>query len=342
MANKNKRLANNVGGNFFVDSTCINCDTCRQLATATFAENDDFSSVYRQPVGEAEVHAAYQALIACPVGSIGTLQGDKAQVQKAISSFPLQLAREGARLLERRSWDPLQTKATGTPTSPLRSAPGPEGEGPVSAGPGGEGAIRGCDRHIYYNGFNSEKSFGANSYFLQHPDGNWLIDSPRYVRHLVTAFERMGGIKYIFLTHEDDVADAGRYAAQFGATRIIHSADADAEPGAEWIIEGLDPVEVGQEFRIIPVPGHTQGSIALLYADRYLFTGDHMGWDRDVNGLRLATVYVWNEEILRRSTARLLDYRFEWVLPGHADRICLPAVRMKEELQRLLDRRLSG
>ena len=289
MANKSKRLANNVGDNFFVDSTCINCDTCRQLAPATFAENDDFSSVYRQPVGDAEVHAAYQALVACPVGSIGTLQGDKAQMQQAVASFPLEL-----------------------------------------------------DTHIYYNGFNSEKSFGANSYFLRHPDGNWLIDSPRYVRHLVTAFERMGGIKYIFLTHEDDVADAGRYAAQFGATRIIHSADADAEPGAEWIIEGMDPVVVGPEFRIIPVPGHTQGSIALLYADRYLFTGDHMGWDRDVNGLRLATVYVWNEEILRRSTARLLDHRFEWVLPGHADRIHLPAARMKQELQRLLDRRLSS
>ena len=289
MANKSKRLANNVGDNFFVDSTCINCDTCRQLAPATFAENDDFSSVYRQPVGDAEVHAAYQALVACPVGSIGTLQGDKAQMQQAVASFPLKL-----------------------------------------------------DNHIYYNGFNSEKSFGANSYFIQHSGGNWLIDSPRYVRHLVTAFEQMGGIKYIFLTHEDDVADAGRYAAQFGATRIIHSADADAEPGAEWIIEGLDPVEVGPEFRIIPVPGHTQGSIALLYADRYLFTGDHMGWDRDVNGLRLATVYVWNEEILRRSTARLLDHRFEWVLPGHADRIHLPAARMKQELQRLLDRRLSS
>ena len=289
MANKINRLTKNVGDNFFVDSTCINCDTCRQLASATFAENDDFSSVYRQPVGDAEVHAAYQALVACPVGSIGTLQGDKAQMQQAVASFPLKL-----------------------------------------------------DNHIYYNGFNSEKSFGANSYFIQHSGGNWLIDSPRYVRHLVTAFERMGGIKYIFLTHEDDVADAGRYAAQFGATRIIHSADADAEPGAEWIIEGMDPVEVGREFRIIPVPGHTQGSMALLYADRYLFTGDHMGWDRDVNGLRLATVYVWNEEILRRSTARLLDHRFEWVLPGHADRIHLPAAQMKQELQRLLDRRLSS
>ena len=287
MADLKKKLSTNVAGDFFVDSTCINCDTCRQLALATFQEKGDYSSVYSQPETEPERQDAWRALLACPVGSIGTVEKDKAHLRRAMESFPLHL----------------------------------EGD-------------------VYYNGFNSEKSFGANSYFLRHPDGNWLIDSPRYVRHLVTAFERMGGIKYIFLTHEDDVADAGRYAAQFGATRIIHSADADAEPGAEWIIEGMDPVEVGREFRIIPVPGHTQGSMALLYADRYLFTGDHMGWDRDVNGLRLATVYVWNEEILRRSTARLLDHRFEWVLPGHADRIHLPAARMKQELQRLLDRRL--
>src|SRR5437879_13777389 len=93
MANKSKRLANNVGDNFFVDSTCINCDTCRQLASATFAENDDFSSVYRQPVGDAEVHAAYQALVACPVCSIRRVQGDKAQMQQAGSSLPLKLAR---------------------------------------------------------------------------------------------------------------------------------------------------------------------------------------------------------------------------------------------------------
>jgi len=288
MADKNKRLASNIGNNFFVDSTCINCDTCRQLAPATFVESDDFSSVYHQPVDDEELHAAYQALVACPVGSIGAVQGDKSHMKQAIASFPWKL-----------------------------------------------------DDNLYYNGFNSEKSFGANSYFLQHPDGNWLIDSPRYVRRLVTAFERMGGIKYIFLTHEDDVADAGRYARQFGAARIIHRADVAAEPGAEWIIEGVDLVEAGSEFQIIPVPGHTQGSMALLHANRYLFTGDHMGWDRDIHGLRMATVYVWNEEILRRSTTRLLDHRFEWVLPGHGDRMHLPAARMKEELQRLLERRLD-
>ena len=56
--------------------------------------------------------------------------------------------REGARPLERSSCDPLQLKATGAPTSPLRSAPGPGEEGPVPAGPGWEGAMGGCERSI--------------------------------------------------------------------------------------------------------------------------------------------------------------------------------------------------
>ena len=32
MANPKLRLEENVAGEFFVDSTCIDCDTCRQLA----------------------------------------------------------------------------------------------------------------------------------------------------------------------------------------------------------------------------------------------------------------------------------------------------------------------
>ncbi len=49
MADKSKRLARNVAGEFYVDSTCINCDTCRQLAPDVFDESGDFSFVYAQP-----------------------------------------------------------------------------------------------------------------------------------------------------------------------------------------------------------------------------------------------------------------------------------------------------
>ena len=38
MANPRKCVPENVAGDFFVDTTCINCDACRQIAPAVFAE----------------------------------------------------------------------------------------------------------------------------------------------------------------------------------------------------------------------------------------------------------------------------------------------------------------
>ena len=38
MANLSTSVPENVPGDFFVDTTCIDCDTCRQLAPASFAE----------------------------------------------------------------------------------------------------------------------------------------------------------------------------------------------------------------------------------------------------------------------------------------------------------------
>lgn len=289
MADRKKRLPTNTSGNFFVDSTCINCDTCRQLAPASFREVGDYSAVVNQPQGDEELHQAYQALLACPVGSIGAERSDKAHFQEALARFPLHL-----------------------------------------------------DHDVYYCGFNSEKSFGGNSYFIRHPAGNWLIDSPRYIRPLVDAFAAQGGIRYIFLTHQDDVADSTLYAKHFGATRIIHRADAAAAPDAEWIVEGDEPVTVSEQFRIIPVPGHTQGSMALLYAEQFLFSGDHLWWDRDLKELGTPQNLVWNKRLLLKSVAKLLDHRFEWVLPGHGDRIRLPAGEMNAHLERLLKRRAAA
>ena len=91
MANVFKRLKTNVEGNFFVDSTCIDCDTCRQLAPATFKEDGEFSTVFRQPDSAEAEFAAYQALIACPVGSIGTKEKNARVFLEAQSSFPLHI-----------------------------------------------------------------------------------------------------------------------------------------------------------------------------------------------------------------------------------------------------------
>ena len=192
---------------------------------------------------------------------------------------------------------------------------------------------------VYYSGYNSEKSFGANSFFVRHPDGNWLIDSPRYLKPLVEAFDRMGGIAYIFLTHEDDVADAARYARRFGAKRIIHRADAHAMPGAEVIIDGSHAQSYGDMFEIIPVPGHTAGSLCLLYRNRFLFTGDHLWWDPETTELNAPQQLVSDAEALRRSIVSLTSYSFEWVLAGHGGRIHLSQQGMRAALDDLILRR---
>jgi len=194
---------------------------------------------------------------------------------------------------------------------------------------------------VYYCGFNSEKSFGANSYFIQHPDGNWLVDSPRYIKHLVDAFGRMGGLRYIFLTHEDDVADAAQYASRFGATRIIHRADAEAMPDAELIVNGLETISLAPQFDLIPVPGHTAGSCALLYDHRFLFTGDHLWWDPETRSLEAPRRLVWRSRAMVQSIEKLLNFRFEWVLTGHGDRIHLSPTKMTSALEDLVRRRVA-
>jgi len=282
MADRRNAVSENVVGSFFVDTTCIDCDTCRQLAPDTFGETGEFSFVKAQPGDPCRERAALHALVACPTGSIGA--SSKNGVAAAVRDFPL----------------------------------------PLAAG-------------VSYCGFNSPKSFGGKSYFVEHPAGNWLIDSPRFVEHLARRFAEKGGLRYIFLTHRDDVADADKYAARFAATRIIHRLELAAQPKAEWVMDGFDPVELAPDFLAIPTPGHTRGHCALLHRE-FLFTGDHLWWSRNRGRLtasRDVCWYSWPEQV--RSVARLKDYRFEWVLPGHGERAHFAGDEMRLQMQRLMD-----
>jgi glyoxylase-like metal-dependent hydrolase (beta-lactamase superfamily II)/ferredoxin len=285
MANRAKAVLENVPGSFFVDTTCIDCDTCRQLAPQVFGAGGEFSYVQRQPAPHSgEERQALRALLACPTGSIGS--DDARRASEVRGDFPLQLA-DG----------------------------------------------------VYYCGYTSPKSFGGSSYFVRHPAGNWLIDSPKFLDVLARSFAAWGGIRHIFLTHRDDVADADRYAQAFGAQRIIHRRELAAQPAAERILEGIDSIALADDFLAIPTPGHTAGHCVLLYKDTFFFTGDHLWWDRDENRLGASRDYCWwnwPEQIA--SLRNLLDYPFSWVLPGHGDRVHLPADQMRAKLAELVHR----
>jgi glyoxylase-like metal-dependent hydrolase (beta-lactamase superfamily II)/ferredoxin len=284
MANRKKRVTENAPGDFFVDSTCIDCDACRQIAPSVFGEAAETSFVKAQPVSSTDRRQALQALLACPTGSIGCLGDD--DVKTMMHDFPLVI-----------------------------------------------------EEPVFYCGYNSPKSYGGNSYFVRYAEGNWLIDSPKFVTPLVKQFEALGGIAQIFLTHRDDVADAERYAEHFGSRRFIHRAELPSQPNAEVILDGEEPWELAPGFLAIPTPGHTKGHCVLLFQDRFLFTGDHLSWDRDEQHLAASENYCWHSWPKQaESMERLLKYRFEWVLPGHGQRVELPADEMHQQLAGLVER----
>lgn len=284
MANLNKRLPENVPGDYFVDSTCIDCDTCRQLAPQVFGETGEFAFVHHQPEAAIDRRDALHALVSCPTGSIGCLGDDSPKA--VMGDFPLPI-----------------------------------------------------EEPVFYCGFNSQKSFGGNSYFVRHPDGNWLIDSPKFLPQIVRRLEELGGIANIFLTHRDDVADAGRYAHHFRSRRFIHRDELKSQPDAEAVLVGNDPIELAPGFVSVSTPGHTSGHCCLLVQNRFLFTGDHLNFDRHERRLSAYQDYCWYSWTEQtESMRRLSEFKFEWVLPGHGQRVHLAEDEMRRQMVELVGR----
>ncbi|HEX3970936.1 MAG TPA: MBL fold metallo-hydrolase [Stellaceae bacterium] len=192
---------------------------------------------------------------------------------------------------------------------------------------------------VWRLGYNARDSWGAHSFFIQRDAGNAMIDAPRWTDQVVQAIERRGGLALVLLTHRDDVADAERYAQHFGARVFIHEDDRDAAPYATDLLRGRAPTALGDDLLAIPVPGHTKGSVAFLFEERCLFTGDSLSWDFTTDDLRASKHvcwYSWPEQT--KSLRTLAAYRFEWIFAGHGGSFRLPAETMHARLLALTDR----
>ncbi len=276
MATPTKRRPENIEGDFFVDTTCIDCDTCRWMAPETFKRSNEQSAVYQQPVTPEQKTKAAQALLSCPTASIGYQAKD---LNLSQIKFPLLI-----------------------------------------------------EDNVYHCGYHSEKSYAATSYFIQRPEGNILIDSPRFSMPLVKRFEEMGGISYIFLTHRDDVADHQKFHDHFGAKRIIHEKELCKNiPEAEIIITHDHNDKIDDDLILIPVPGHSPGHLVLLYRNKFLFTGDHIAYSGEMQSIyafREHCWFSWKEQT--RSVAKLADYNWSWLLPGHGRRTHASSEQMRK------------
>lgn len=172
---------------------------------------------------------------------------------------------------------------------------------------------------IFYLGFTSPVSYGASSYLIQLPDGNIMVDCPRFHPFLVRELKNLGGVKWIFLTHQDDVADHQKFQKQFGSQRIIHQADVNKDTSdCEIILEEEGVSFLPENLKIIMTPGHTKGHISLLFKDQFLFSGDHLFIDQKSAELKASKSVCWDSwERQITSMEKLLTEKFEWVLPGH-------------------------
>ncbi|GAB4814810.1 hypothetical protein N2152v2_001856 [Parachlorella kessleri] len=290
------------------------------MAPSVYGRVGSMSAVVHQPEGEQERQQALQALLSCPTYSIHASQRTPGELAAARDSIPVPVA--GCRdvyhcgfhdeksygatpYLIRRRAQPSGSTGTHHQHSPAAAAApaasGGQQQEPAAAGSGGGEGSQGW--------------------------ANIMVDVPRWNPSLAKRLEQLGGVRYIFLTHQDDVGDHAKWAAHFGATRIIHRLEVNRKQGtdkAEWQLEGEGPWEqLGPDVLLIFTPGHTPGCVSLLYQPaKALFTGDHLFVSKqDRARLRICREYNWHSVSQQLdSLQKLLQYDFLHVLPGHGPR----------------------
>lgn len=297
LASAPKRLPKNSDGVLFVNDRCIDCTTCANFAPDVFARDTKIWKhyVHTQPDGEdiEQLERARAALVACPVSAIRletTRTGGNVAADGETSSYVKKLVptrTEFPRLM-------LQVPAT-------------------------KGEVWYVGRHSKDTfGATPYIARGADGTTV-------LVDTPRFSVDAARAIESICGTStgpdYHLITHVDDSAGHLEWQERYsGMRRIFHSGDLgdhnwrrdnsleDVEVLLEektrfnkdgtiilqaWTLDGKDlssPVSESEtqnlpEFIVYHTPGHSPGSISLLFQEDVLFTGDTLAYSAREKGM---------------------------------------------------------
>lgn len=312
-------------GRLYVTRKCCGAGTCRNIAPELLGEvapshglRDDgsaqragtppvlpgsydpgaFTGVLRQPRNKEEFLAARTAAAACPFSAI-------------------RLERPSARV--------------------------PPGE----LGPPWRDWPRRLEDNVWLVGHPSAKNFGAFSYFIELPGGGLLVDVPKPSEELFRWLEEHGGVRWLFLTHRDHAQHHAEFVARFpGCRRVIGAADVNLREStyqaatgdvefklgsgpSPMTLEGTSITEdalADAELAVLPQPGHTSGTLCLLYRGRFFFTGDHLSHSRHLGHIVAHRLQCWGDWERQCASMRLLvkwaeagQLRFAWLLPGHGE-----------------------
>lgn len=327
-------------GELFVTRKCCGAATCRNYAPELLGEvvpasdlregrrlsvlpgsyeEGAFTGVLRQPRSKEDLIAARTAVAACPFGAL-KLKPGAARVRR------------------------------GDLGSPWRGFPRP------------------IEDNVWIIGQPSIKNIGALSYFIERDGGGVLIDPPKPSEEVFRWLAEHGGVRWLFLTHRDHVHHHAEFAGRFpGCRRIIGAADVNLRENKHMTATGDVEIKLGDdlgalslegeplsreaakeaEIMILPQPGHTPGSLCLLYRGRFLFTGDHLAYSRVLGHIVAHRLQCWEDWERQIGSVRYLLaaaeagwLRFAWVLPGHGEWARLPgegsAAETAAELRRVI------
>jgi glyoxylase-like metal-dependent hydrolase (beta-lactamase superfamily II) len=146
---------------------------------------------------------------------------------------------------------------------------------------------------------------------LREP-GNLLVYGTSELEAQAPAIERLGGVSRHYFNHGHEAEFASAAPA---SPRFVHRDDYDSFASTIGAAEAFSKRHtVGEDFEVIPTPGHTPGATAFLWdtgEHRVLFTGDTIylsegEWVAAVLGSSDKTDYVASLELIRELEFDLL------------------------------------
>ena len=314
-----------------MNDRCIDCTTCANFAPNTFSRGNGHHYVQTQPCenDEDELDKARAALLACPVNAICI---DALHIGDGSSMHLINKLRPTMQEFPRDMKDVLQLQSV-------------EMKG---------GKIWFVGYHSDKT-FGAAPYIVQSAESSSHDRVTVMIDTPKFNKNAINAVKSIcgdSGPDYHFITHVDDSAGHKEWNSYFPTMkRIFHSGDlgqynwgdrsleqveillesknseaihkSKTFPLDAWTLDGdtinLESMKHGSfpEFTILHTPGHSPGSISLLWDERFLFTGDTLAYSTREDRMSGFPRYGHDIKLQAKTLQNLLLYSWEVVVPGH-------------------------